>query len=69
MADRSFQKKKRNVASRQRKPVMLITAEGNNKTEQLYFTSFQSQYGKYSVETIECVGMQLVVEPDSGFMR
>lgn len=53
MADRSFQKKKRNVASRQRKPVMLITAEGKNKTEQLYFTSFQSQHGKYSVKFIK----------------
>lgn len=53
MADRNFQKKKRNVANRQRKPVMLITAEGKNKTEQLYFTSFQSQHGKYSVKFIK----------------
>lgn len=53
MADRNFQKKKRNTVSRQRKPVMLITAEGKNKTEQLYFTSFQSQHGKYSVKFIK----------------
>lgn len=53
MAGRNFQKKKRNAASRQQKPVMLITAEGKNKTEQLYFTSFQSQHGKYSVKFIK----------------
>ena len=33
MADRNFQKKKRNDVKRKRKPVMLITAEGRNKTE------------------------------------
>ncbi len=32
---------------------MLITAEGNNKTEQLYFTSFQSQHGKYSIKFVK----------------
>ncbi|MGN1166044.1 MAG: RloB family protein [Lachnospiraceae bacterium] len=53
MADRNFQKKKRNTGNRKRKPVMLITAEGKNKTEQLYFTSFQSQYGKYSVKYVK----------------
>ena len=53
MADRSFQKKKRNLVKRERKPVMLITAEGKNKTEQLYFTSFQNQHGKYSVKFIK----------------
>lgn len=53
MTDRKFQKKKRNTETRRRKPVMLITAEGKNKTEQLYFTSFQSQHGKYSVKFIK----------------
>ena len=49
MADRNFQKKKRNDVKRKRKPVMLITAEGRNKTEKQYFTSFQDQHGKYSI--------------------
>lgn len=49
MADRSFQKKERNVVKRKRKPVMLITAEGRNKTEKQYFNSFQDQHGKYSI--------------------
>lgn len=49
MADRNFQKKKRNDVRRKRKPVMLITAEGRNKTEKQYFNSFQNQYGKYSI--------------------
>lgn len=49
MADRNFQKKKRNDVKRTRKPVMLITAEGRNKTEKQYFNSFQDQHGKYSI--------------------
>lgn len=49
MADRNFQKKKRNDVKRKRKPVMLITAEGRNKTEKQYFNSFQDQHGKYSI--------------------
>ena len=53
MAERKFQKKQRNSVKRVRKPVMLITAEGKNKTEQLYFSSFQSQHGKYSVKFIK----------------
>lgn len=44
MADRNFQKKKRNDVKRKRKPVMLITAEGRNKTEKQYFGSFQDQH-------------------------
>lgn len=53
MADREFQKKRRNTEKRIKKPVMLITAEGNNKTEQLYFTSFQRQHGKYSLKFVK----------------
>lgn len=53
MADRHFSKKKRNAENRKQKPVMLITAEGKNKTEQKYFTSFQSQRGKYSIKFIK----------------
>lgn len=49
MADRNFQKKKRNDVNRTRKPIMLIAAEGKNKTEKLYFNSFQDQHGKYSI--------------------
>lgn len=49
MEDRNFQKKKRNEVKRKRKPVMLIAAEGKNKTEKLYFSSFQDQRGKYSI--------------------
>lgn len=49
MADRNFQKKKRNDVKRKRKPVMLITAEGRNKTEKQYFNAFQDQHGKYSI--------------------
>lgn len=49
MADRNFQKKKRNDVKRKRKHVMLITAEGRNKTEKQYFNSFQDQHGKYSI--------------------
>ena len=36
MADRNFQKKKRNEIKRKTKPIMLITAEGKNKTEKIY---------------------------------
>ena len=53
MADRSFQKKKRNSGKRSRRPVILITAEGKNKTEQLYFTSFQNQHGRYSMKFVK----------------
>ena len=49
MADRNFQKKKRNDVKRKRKPVMLIKTEGRNKTEKQYFNSFQDQHGKYSI--------------------
>jgi hypothetical protein len=49
LPDRNFQKKKRNDVKRKRKPVMLITAEGRNKTEKQYFSSFQDQHGKYSI--------------------
>ena len=49
MANRYFQKKKRNDVRRTRKPVMLIAAEGRNKTEKQYFSSFQDQHGNYSI--------------------
>lgn len=53
MGERNFQKKQRDLVNRRRKPVMVISAEGNNKTEQLYFTSFQNQHGKYSLKFVK----------------
>lgn len=50
---RNFQKKKRNDVRRHRKPVMIITAEGKNETEKLYFQSFQEQYGKYNIRFVK----------------
>lgn len=69
MADRNFQKKKRNDVKRKRKPVMLITAEGRNKTEKQYFNSFQDQHGKYSIRfatglETDPVGMLKAMEKD-----
>lgn len=69
MADRNFQKKKRNDVKRTRKPVMLITAEGRNKTEKQYFNSFQDQHGKYSIRfatglETDPVGMLKAMEKD-----
>ena len=52
MADRNFQRKKRNDVKRKRKPLMLIVAEGKNKTERRYFSSFQNQYGKYNIRFV-----------------
>ena len=52
MADRNFQKKKRNDVKRKRKPVMIFTGEGKNKTEKQYFLSFQEQHGKYSIQFV-----------------
>ena len=52
MADRNFQQKKRNDVKRKRKPVMIITGEGKNKTERLYFSSFQEQHGKYVIRFV-----------------
>ncbi len=56
MADRHFQKKNRNEVKRQRKPMMLITAEGKNKTEKLYFASFNEQHGKYMIHFVNSGG-------------
>lgn len=56
MADRYFQKKNRNEIRRHRKPMMLITAEGKNKTEKLYFDSFNEQHGKYRIYFVNSGG-------------
>lgn len=53
MAERNFKKKKRNNVQRHRKPVMLITGEGKNKTEQLYFSSFNEQHGNYVIRFVK----------------
>ena len=67
MTDRNFQKKKRNDIKRKKKPVMLIVAEGRNKTEKQYFGSFQNQHGKYVIRfatglETDPVGMLKAVE-------
>ena len=53
MADRKFHKKKRDIVRRQKKPVMIITAEGKNKTETLYFNSFREQHGRYTIRVVK----------------
>ena len=52
MADRNFQKKKRNDVRRKRRPVLIFTGEGKNNTEKQYFLSFQEQHGKYSIQFV-----------------
>lgn len=52
MADRKFQKKKRNNITRKKRPIMIFTGEGKNKTEKQYFLSFQEQHGKYSIQYV-----------------
>lgn len=52
MADRKFQKKKRNNITRKKRPIMTFTGEGKNKTEKQYFLSFQEQHGKYSIQYV-----------------
>ena len=52
MADRNFQRKKRNDVKHKRKPLMLIVAEGKNKTERQYFSSFIDQHGKYNIRFV-----------------
>ena len=49
---RKFDKKNRNVRNRRQKPVILITAEGRNVTETLYFRSFQEQHADYHIEIL-----------------
>lgn len=50
---RSFSHKKRNSRLMRRKPVMLIIAEGKNKTESLYFDSFKRQESLYSIQILK----------------
>ena len=52
MADRNFQKKKRNDVRRKRRPVLIFTGEGKNNTEKQYFLSFLEQHGKYSIQFV-----------------
>ena len=44
---RAYIPKKRNTGNRQRKSVILLAAEGNNKTEKLYFSAFADEH--YSI--------------------
>ena len=49
MGHRQFELKRRGAVSRRRKPIILIAAEGKNKTEKNYFESFNGQDKKYKV--------------------
>lgn len=51
-SERRFQDKMRREVRRKRKPVVLLIAEGKNKTEKLYFWHFNSRESKYTVNVI-----------------
>ena len=42
-SDRHFRDKSRGKPQRKRKPVVLLIAEGQNKTKKLYFQHFSTQ--------------------------
>lgn len=50
---RKFYEKKRGNSGRSRKSVYLITSEGKNKTETLYFSNFQNQDNKFSIRFVK----------------
>ena len=52
MGDRKFDRKKRNSGKRHRNSIMLITGEGKNQTEKLYFNSFNEYHGKYVIRFV-----------------
>ena len=47
---RHFRDKSRGKPQRKRKPVVLLIAEGQNKTEKLYFQHFSTPESKYAVK-------------------
>ena len=49
---RHFQDKSRGKPQRKRKPVVLLIAEGQNKTEKLYFQHFSTPESKYAVKVV-----------------
>ena len=53
MSERSFKKKQRNQKNRNRKPVIVIAAEGRNKTEKIYIESLKDRIVDKSVKFIK----------------
>ena len=51
-SDRHFRDKSRGKPQRKRKPVVLLIAEGQNKTEKLYFWHFSTPESKYAVKVV-----------------
>ena len=51
-SDRHFRDKSRGKPQRKRKPVVLLIAEGQNKTEKLYFRHFSTPESKYAVKVV-----------------
>ena len=49
---RYFRDKSRGKPQRKRKPVVLLIAEGQNKTEKLYFWHFSTPESKYAVKVV-----------------
>lgn len=49
---RHFRDKSRGKPQRKRKPVVLLIAEGQNKTEKLYFQHFSTPKSKYAVKVV-----------------
>lgn len=49
---REFRRKKRNIVTRQQKPLILLIAEGKNVTESQYFKSFQDQHASYNIRIL-----------------
>ena len=49
---RYFRDKSRGKPQRKRKPVVLLIAEGQNKTEKLYFQHFSTPESKYAVKVV-----------------
>lgn len=51
-SERHFRDKSRGKPQRKRKPVVLLIAEGQNKTEKLYFQHFSTPESKYAVKVV-----------------
>ena len=50
--ERKFEDKIRGREQRKRKPVVLLVAEGHNKTEKLYLEHFSYSGSKYTVKVL-----------------
>ena len=51
-SERRFQDKQRGKVRRKRKPVVLLVAEGQNKTEKNYFQHFSTPESNYAVKVV-----------------